>query len=183
MTFFFISFFSTIAIQLLIHLSSEIIAGRRSDSRSRKEQINCPTKQLRLTWHVVCLPSAEFPEQTFQFPFPSAGRVMKGRGRLEVVVGFIHSSFLSSHTLKSTASLEERKRRKKEKEKKKSPHALSSHIHQQECLVSQRKSECYHGRQHGFPCGRKMSFVHIKCCWYTASCCWVRNLLTHTRRA
>ena len=121
MTFFFISFFSTIAIQLLIHLSSEIIAGRRSDSRSREEQINCPTKQLRLTWHVVCLPSAEFPEQTFQFPFPSAGRVMKGRGRLEVVVGFIHSSFLSSHTLKSTASLEERKRRKKEKEKKKKP--------------------------------------------------------------
>lgn len=99
-----------------IKLCFETITGGQSDSWSCEEQINCPTKQLWLTWHVVWLLPAGFPEQTFQFPFPSASWVMKGRGRLEVVAGFIHSFFLSSHTLKSTASLilfEKKKKKRK----------------------------------------------------------------------
>lgn len=64
--------FSYINIQLWIQLATEMIARRRSNSRSHEERINCPAKQLRLTWHVVCLLSAELPAQTFQFPFPLA---------------------------------------------------------------------------------------------------------------
>lgn len=102
-------------------LRSEITARRQSDSRSREEQTKCPTKQLRLTWHVVCLLSAKLPEKTFQFPFPSASRVMKGRGRIEYRGTFL---FLSSQTIKTAARLI-----------LSMLYALSSHIHQQDCLA------------------------------------------------
>lgn len=88
--------------------------------------------------------------------------------------------FLSSHTLKTTAAWSSFFFPLK---KKKKLHALSSHIHQQQCLVSNWKASCYNGKQCCFPCGEKMRFFYIQCCRHTVSCCWIHNPLTHRRWA
>lgn len=153
--------FSYINIQLWIQLGTEMIARRRSNSRSHEERINCPAKQLRLTWHVVCLLSAELPAQTFQFPFPLARlgneRPWQARGSCGV------HTFLSLPSFPHT---------KKHGELDPCIFFFSSHIHQKECLLSIWKACCYNGKRCCFPCGKNFFFLlslffYIQSCWYT----------------
>lgn len=107
---------------------SKIIAGRQRDSWGREDQINWPTKQLRLPQRVDRLLSAELPEQTFQFPFPPPRWVMKGCGRREDGVGFHTFLFSLFPHAEKHGELDPLRGKKKGKEREKAPRSVRPHL-------------------------------------------------------
>lgn len=168
--------FSYINIQLWIQLATEMIARRRSNSRSHEERINCPAKQLRLTWHVVCLLSAELPAQTFQFPFPLARlgneRPWQARGRCGV------------HTFLSLPSFPHTK-----KHGELDPCIFFQQPHSSKGMFAfNLKGLLLQWKAMLFPLWEEFLFLTLSVFLHSEllihiSCCWVHNSLTHGRLA